>query len=200
MKTLKFTRDELDWIYRYVEAGAQTMESLVGAYHPGPGPVWEKSKSVKQIEVHDPLVQAQLDHARANGPARRDLADQLKGLLDRGVHERIALENTRKELEEIIEHGDERANALGKEQLEKLQREEDYEIKGDMSLFRLMFEAVDKYMDHMEKQILPGYHTKPDAHFPDPMRPRMFYQNKSKKMLAFLKELRNKLEVLISSV
>lgn len=183
--TLVFTRMELTWLMRQMEAGRDRADGIIKTYS---GDVISRTKLADE-------QRAQLDEAQQHRETLERLVQDMKDRLAEGERQRLAIYNMKMDLEEAFDLVDEDS---GKQEvmnrLKQLPKQEDYRIQFDRTTIKFTLKLIENDLHKFRSQIIPNYEKAPPEQFEDPIQTKSYWVNKARKSKEILESLKSKLE------
>lgn len=183
--TVVFSRMELVWLMRQLESGRDRADGIIKTY---------SGDAISKVKATEEQL-AQLREATQHKDALDKLILNMKDNLTAGERNRLALHNTKLDLEEALELAEEQsAKDEATKQLALLPQEEDYKIQFDRGTIKFTLKLLENDLLKFRTQIIPTYEKADPGEFKDPIQTKSYWVNKARKSKDLLDSLKIRLE------
>lgn len=182
---LSFTRIELTWLMRQLEAGRDRADGIIKTYS---GDAISKEKATEE-------QLAQLKEAVTFKDALDSLIVKMKDILNDGEKKRLAMHNLRADLEEAFDLAEEdSAKQEVMNRIKALPKEEEYRIQFDRTTLKFTLRLIENDLLKFRTKIIPQYEKSEPGEYKDPIQTKSYWVNKARKSRDILDLLKTKLE------
>lgn len=198
--TVKFSRIEINWLYRQLMAGHDRAVGLIKTYD---------DIMAKDYEQRPPAIPE--DYNRFRCLSEEQIAeyetavkhrDELKllttAIADRmfqGDKERLGIVNLKTDLEEALTLAEEEsAKEEARKRLAALPAEESYNISFDRATCKFTLKLIENDLQKFRAHVIPAYEQAEASTFKDPVQTKSYWVNKARQSKTILENLKEKLE------